>query len=74
MEVNGRLGGDLLPVLVRRAMGIDLAQVAADLATGVPPRLQPVLQRAAAIELAYPHRSSQQQRVREMFADTPSAS
>lgn len=57
VEVNGRLGGDLLPVLVRRAMGIDLAQVAADLATGVPPRLQPVLQRAAAIEFAYPHRS-----------------
>ncbi|WP_221354691.1 ATP-grasp domain-containing protein [Streptomyces beigongshangae] len=54
VEVNGRLGGDLLPVLVRRATGIDLAQVAADLATGVPPRLQPVLQRAAAIAFAYP--------------------
>ncbi|MFE7077348.1 ATP-grasp domain-containing protein [Streptomyces sp. NPDC057620] len=54
VEVNGRLGGDLLPSLVRRAMGIELAQVAADLATGVVPRLRPVLQRAAAIEFAYP--------------------
>ncbi|WP_413754800.1 ATP-grasp domain-containing protein [Streptomyces sp. MMBL 11-3] len=57
VEVNGRLGGDLLPVLVRRALGIELAQIAADLATGAPPRLQPVLQRAAAIAFAYPDRS-----------------
>ncbi|MBQ0850360.1 ATP-grasp domain-containing protein [Streptomyces sp. BH-SS-21] len=57
VEVNGRLGGDLLPLLVKRALGIELPQIAADLATGVVPRLRPVLQRAAAIEFAYPNTS-----------------
>ncbi|MEW2573295.1 ATP-grasp domain-containing protein [Streptomyces sp. NPDC047070] len=57
VEVNGRLGGDLLALLVRRALGIELAQVAADLATGVVPRLRPVVQRAAAIAFAYPNTS-----------------
>ncbi|MGW0572962.1 ATP-grasp domain-containing protein [Streptomyces tauricus] len=57
VEVNGRLGGDLLPVLVRRALGIDLGQIAADLSSGVPPRVQPLLQRAAAIQFAYPDTS-----------------
>ncbi|MCW8101719.1 ATP-grasp domain-containing protein [Streptomyces tauricus] len=73
VEVNGRLGGDLLPSLVRRAMGIDLAQIAADLATGVVPRLRPVLQRAAAIEFAYPRASGtlQQLSARPGFEQLP---
>ncbi|MER6692752.1 ATP-grasp domain-containing protein [Streptomyces minutiscleroticus] len=54
VEVNGRLGGDLLQLLVKRALGIDLAQVAAALATGTPPYLTPLFKRAAAIQFAYP--------------------
>ncbi len=54
VEVNGRIGGDLLPVLVERALGLDLAQIAADLATGSRPELTPTLQRAAGIQFAYP--------------------
>ncbi|MFF3489370.1 ATP-grasp domain-containing protein [Streptomyces sp. NPDC002701] len=73
VEVNGRLGGDLLPVLVRRAMGIELAQVAADLAAGMQPRLRPVLQRAAAVAFAYPSTSGtlQQLALRTERAQTP---
>ncbi|MEV6404041.1 ATP-grasp domain-containing protein [Streptomyces bobili] len=54
VEVNGRIGGDLLPVLVERALGLDLAQIAAALATGSRPQLTPTLKRAAGIQFAYP--------------------
>ncbi|WP_166625842.1 ATP-grasp domain-containing protein [Streptomyces sp. VN1] len=54
VEVNGRLGGDLLPLLVHHALGIDLAQVAAALATGTPPQLEPTQHAAAGIRFAYP--------------------
>ena len=54
VEVNGRLGGDLLPLLVHHALGIDLAQVAAALAAGTLPQLEPTRQAAAAIRFAYP--------------------
>jgi biotin carboxylase len=54
IEVNARPGGDLIPHLVRRAIGIDLAQVMADLATGVVPDLAPTHRRAAAVQFLYP--------------------
>ncbi|GHI98000.1 ATP-grasp domain-containing protein [Streptomyces olivaceus] len=54
VEVNGRVGGDLLPLLVHHALGIDLPQVAAALATGTPPQLEPTRHAAAAIRFAYP--------------------
>ncbi|MFE0852231.1 ATP-grasp domain-containing protein [Streptomyces mutabilis] len=63
VEVNGRLGGDLLPLLVQHALGIDLAQVAAALATGVPPQLEPTRQAAAAIRFAYPETSGVLERI-----------
>ncbi|MGW4951558.1 ATP-grasp domain-containing protein [Streptomyces parvulus] len=54
VEVNGRIGGDLLPVLAHHALGIDLAQVAAALATGTPPQMEPNKRAAAGIRFAYP--------------------
>ncbi|MER6684634.1 ATP-grasp domain-containing protein [Streptomyces olivaceoviridis] len=54
IEVNARPGGDLIPLLVLRATGIDLAQVAAALATGAVPDLTPTRQQAAAIQCLYP--------------------
>ncbi|MFE0373752.1 ATP-grasp domain-containing protein [Streptomyces tendae] len=54
VEVNGRLGGDLLPLLAQHALGIDLAQIAVNLATGTAPALEPTADTAAAIRFAYP--------------------
>ncbi|MEU9451685.1 hypothetical protein [Streptomyces sp. NPDC048277] len=53
-DVTPRLPGDLIPLLVRRATGVDLAQAAAALATGELPDTTPTRQRAAAIQFAYP--------------------
>jgi biotin carboxylase len=39
IEVNGRLGGDLIPYIGRLATGIDPGRVAVDVATGVRPDL-----------------------------------
>ncbi|MYR60074.1 ATP-grasp domain-containing protein [Streptomyces sp. SID625] len=57
VEINGRLGGDLLPLLAQHALGIDLAQIAAALATGTTPALEPTEHAAAAIRFAYPTES-----------------
>ncbi len=54
VEVNGRLGGDLLPLLAQHALGIDLAQIATALATGTTPSLDPTAHAASAIRFAYP--------------------
>lgn len=59
IEVNARPGGDLIPLLVRRATGVDLAQVAADLATGVMPDLSPTRAQAAAVQFLYPAHSGE---------------
>ncbi|MGW4877352.1 hypothetical protein ACWEPI_12405 [Streptomyces sp. NPDC004262] len=53
-DVTPCLPDDLIPLLVRRATGVDLAQVAAALATGEVPDTTPTRQRAAAIRFAYP--------------------
>ncbi|MFD4601818.1 hypothetical protein ACFWPQ_27740 [Streptomyces sp. NPDC058464] len=53
-DVAPHLPGDLIPLLVKRATGVDLAQVAAALATGDVPDTTPTRQRAAAIQFAYP--------------------
>ncbi|MGW3183241.1 ATP-binding protein [Kitasatospora sp. NPDC001119] len=51
--VNGGLAGDLIPLLVREATGIDLPLAAADIALGLQPDLTPTRRRAAAIHMAY---------------------
>ncbi|MEU0332906.1 hypothetical protein [Streptomyces sp. NPDC006193] len=53
-DVAPHLPGDLVPLLVERATGVDLARAAAALATGRPPELTPTRQRAAAVQFAYP--------------------
>ncbi|MER6081838.1 hypothetical protein [Streptomyces sp. NPDC001833] len=53
-DVAPHLPGDLIPLLVKRATGVDLAQAAAALATGEVPDTTPTRQRAAAIQFAYP--------------------
>jgi carbamoylphosphate synthase large subunit len=55
VEVNARLGGDLIPYLAGLATGIDLALAAAEISVGNWPSLQPKRSRAAAIRFFYPH-------------------
>lgn len=56
MEVNARIGGDLIPYLGLLATGIDLAGAVADLALGREPELAATRTRAAAIRFLYPDR------------------
>ncbi|MFE5298147.1 acetyl-CoA carboxylase biotin carboxylase subunit family protein [Streptomyces sp. NPDC056632] len=57
IEVNGRIGGDLIGHLVRLATGLDLPRIAADLACGTTPRLERTRLRAAGVTLLYPQTS-----------------
>ena len=54
IEVNGRLGGDLIPYLGLLATGIDPGQVAADVARGRPAGLTPAHHQVAGIRFLYP--------------------
>lgn len=63
VELNGRIGGDLLHVLISEALGLDLARIAADIATGTPPQLRPTRDLSAAIQFLYPDRSGTVQRL-----------
>ncbi|WP_093455973.1 MULTISPECIES: ATP-grasp domain-containing protein [unclassified Streptomyces] len=54
IEVNGRLAGDLIPLLVERATGINLPKVLATLAAGGTPDLAQTRSEAAAIGFLYP--------------------
>lgn len=57
IEVNARIGGDMIGHLVRLATGIDLPKAAADLACGRVPDLTPTRSRAAGIRMLYPDAS-----------------
>jgi biotin carboxylase len=63
VELNGRLGGDLIPYVGRLATGVDLALAAADLAAGRDPDLTPTTRRSAAVRFYYPDRDVVVQRV-----------
>ncbi|WP_222624034.1 ATP-grasp domain-containing protein [Streptomyces buecherae] len=54
IEVNARIGGDMIGHLVHLATGIDLPKAAADLACGTPPNLTPTRSGAAGIRMLYP--------------------
>lgn len=54
IEINARLGGDLIPRLGMLATGIDPGQVAADVAVGVPPLLDRSRHGCVAIRFLYP--------------------
>ncbi len=66
IEVNARLGGDLIPHLGRLAGGVDLAAAAADVAVGERPRIERTRSRAAAIRFFYPRADA---RVRALGLD-----
>jgi hypothetical protein len=54
IEVNGRLGGDLIPFLGKTATGIDPGEVLFDVATGQRPDISPTRRSVAAIRFGYP--------------------
>ena len=54
IEVNGRLGGDLIPFLGKTASGIDPGEVLVDLALGRRPDLTPTKSAVAGIRFGYP--------------------
>ena len=56
IEVNGRLGGDLIPYLGKLATGVDPGQVAADVARGVRPDLRQNRSQVAGARFLYPPR------------------
>jgi biotin carboxylase len=56
IELNGRLGGDLIPYLGQLATGVDLSLVAAAIACGHRPNLESTVSRVAATRFCYPER------------------
>jgi biotin carboxylase len=54
VELNGRLGGDLIPFVGRLASGVDLVTAAAELSLGRRPDVSPTRRRAAEIRFVYP--------------------
>ncbi|HEY0165703.1 MAG TPA: ATP-grasp domain-containing protein [Jatrophihabitans sp.] len=54
IEINARLGGDLIPYLGQLATGIDLSLVAAAIACGQAPDVTPSASRVAAVRFYYP--------------------
>jgi predicted ATP-grasp superfamily ATP-dependent carboligase len=54
IEVNGRLGGDLIPYLGQLATGVSAGSVAADVAVGVRPLDLPMYRQHAGIHFVYP--------------------
>lgn len=54
IEVNGRLGGDLIPYLGKLATGVDPGQVAADVARGGRPDLRQDRSQVAGVRFLYP--------------------
>ncbi|MGW0825231.1 ATP-grasp domain-containing protein [Streptomyces sp. NPDC002845] len=63
VQISPGLADDLVPLLVARATGIDLARTAARLATGAFPDMLPTRQKAAAVRFLYPHASGELARI-----------
>jgi biotin carboxylase len=63
IEINGRPAGDLIPLLVDRATGVNLPQALAALAVGEKPDLTPTRSEAAAIRFLYPEHTGHIQRL-----------
>jgi biotin carboxylase len=56
LEVNARLGGDMIPYLGHLASGIDIAMAAADVAAGRRPDTEVHRHRVATVTFLYPER------------------
>ncbi len=63
VEINGRLGGDLIPYLGALATGIDLSQAAAAIALGGRPDLRATRQRWAEVRFLYPPHDGHLERI-----------
>jgi biotin carboxylase len=63
VEINGRLGGDLIPYVGWLATGIDPGAVAAAVACGRQPPTAPIRTKAAAVRFLYPERDATARRV-----------
>lgn len=70
IEVNGRLGGDLIPFLGRTATGIDPGEVLFAVTIGQRPRITPTRHAVAGIRFGYPSRDCLVHEV-TVPADTP---
>jgi biotin carboxylase len=70
IEVNARLGGDLIPYVGKLATGVDAGRLAAEVATGVTPSLSASRQSCAGIRFLYP---PQDCRVIEVTVPEPGA-
>ncbi|MEU0843987.1 ATP-grasp domain-containing protein [Streptomyces sp. NPDC005962] len=70
IEVNARIGGDMIGHLVGLATGIDLPKAAADLACGTLPDLTPSRSGAVGIRMLYPAVSGTltERRINQSFA------
>ncbi|MET9260818.1 ATP-grasp domain-containing protein [Amycolatopsis sp. NPDC004079] len=54
VEVNGRLGGDLIPYLGQLATGVEAGEVVAAVATGARPETAPTRKGFSAVHFVYP--------------------
>lgn len=72
IEVNGRIGGDLIPLLVQLATGISLPRAAAELALGRTPDLTPTRKAAAGVRFIYSAITGQLDHQRLRCPDTTS--
>lgn len=70
IEVNGRLGGDLIPYVGKLATGIDPGKVLADVAQGLQPELEPAHKACVGIRFCYPPEDA---RVVEITVPEPGA-
>jgi biotin carboxylase len=70
VEVNARLGGDLIPYLGLRATGVDPGLAAAAVACGQPPAVAPDRKLVGAVRFFYPERETTVESVR--FVGLPS--
>ncbi|MFI9648103.1 ATP-grasp domain-containing protein [Streptomyces sp. NPDC052040] len=74
VELNARLGGDLIPLISRMATGVDLVRAAAEIASGRAPRIPGAAGegpgRTAEVRFVYPARDCE---VREVGLDEAAA-
>lgn len=73
VEVNGRLGGDLIPYLGWLASGVDAPLAAADVAAGRAPRIAATRDRVAAIRFLYPREDCEVLSLAARAEDAPRA-
>jgi biotin carboxylase len=63
LEVNARVGGDMIPYLGHLATGVDIARVAADIAAGRTPDTEVRRRGAAAVVFLYPEHDLEVERI-----------